>query len=79
MVSITPLNSRFSTEAQTIDGGSVNTQLLCIDLHADELWKSSFEDANHLKALETKWGSLLSNIKDVVIKRHSEENLEDSI
>ncbi|KAJ0768780.1 putative tetratricopeptide-like helical domain superfamily, histone transcription regulator 3/CABIN1 [Helianthus annuus] len=78
MASITPLNSRFSTEAQTIDGGSVNTQLLCIDLHADELWKSSFEDANHLKALETKWGSLLSNIKDVVIKRHSEENLEDA-
>ncbi|KAL8264591.1 hypothetical protein R6Q59_022721 [Mikania micrantha] len=78
MASITPLNSRFSTEAQPLDGGSVNSQLLCIDLHADELWKSSFEDADHLKVLETKWSSLLSKIKDVVIKRHSEENLEDA-
>ncbi|KAI7732217.1 hypothetical protein M8C21_006100 [Ambrosia artemisiifolia] len=78
MASITPQNSRFSTEAQPLDGGSINSQLLCIDLHADELWNSSFEDANHLKVLEAKWGSLLSSIKDVAIKRHTEENLEDA-
>ncbi|KAI3756000.1 hypothetical protein L1987_55812 [Smallanthus sonchifolius] len=78
MASITPPNSRFSTEAQLLDGGSVSSQLLCIDIHADELWKSSYEDADHLKVLETKWSSLLSKIKDVVIKRHSEENLEDA-
>ncbi|KAK9077678.1 hypothetical protein SSX86_006015 [Deinandra increscens subsp. villosa] len=78
MASVTPLNSRFSTESQLSDGGSVNSQLLCIDLNADELWKSSFEDAIHFKALETKWSSLLSKIKDVVIKRCSEDNLEDA-
>lgn len=80
MASITPLNSRFSTEAQPqpSDGGTVNSQLLCIDLHADELWKPSFDDADHLKVLETKWSSLVSKIKDVAIKRHSEENLEDA-
>lgn len=76
MASITPLISRFSTETQLLDGGSVDNQLLCINLHTNEIWQSSFEDANHLKVLETKWNSLLSKIKDVAIKRPSEENME---
>ena len=79
MASITPLNSRFSTESQDsslLDGGSVSNQQLCIDLRTDEFWQSSFEDANHLKVMETKWNSLLSKMKDVVIKRPSEENME---
>lgn len=79
MASVTPLNSRYSTESQDsslLDGGSVNNQQLCIDLRTDEFWQSSFEDANHLKVMETKWNSLLSKMKDVVIKRPSEENME---
>lgn len=76
MASITPLNSRFSTEDNLLDGSSVNNQLLCIDLNMDEVWQSPFEDANHLKVLETKWSSLLSKMKDIVIKKPSEENLE---
>lgn len=79
LASITPINTRFSTESQVttrLDGGSVNNQLLCIDLHTEELWQSSFEDPNHLKSMGSKWNSLLSKIKDVVIKSPSEENLE---
>ncbi|XP_071727295.1 calcineurin-binding protein 1 [Rutidosis leptorrhynchoides] len=79
LASITPLNSRFSTESYVtspLDTGSVNTQLLCIDLHTEELWQSSFEDPNHLKIMENKWNSLLSKIKDVAIKKPSEENFE---
>ncbi|GJU18335.1 tetratricopeptide repeat-like superfamily protein [Tanacetum coccineum] len=79
MASVTPLNSRYSTESQDsslLDGGSVNNQQFCIDLRTDEFWQSSFEDANHLKFMETKWNPLLSKMKDVVIKRPSEENME---
>lgn len=79
MASITPLNSRFLTEPQlpTLpDTGPTNNQLLCIDILTDQLWQSTFEDTNHLKIMENKWNSLLLKIKDVVIKRPSEENLE---
>ncbi|PWA96496.1 tetratricopeptide repeat (TPR)-like superfamily protein [Artemisia annua] len=79
MATVTPLNTRFTSESQDsslLDGGSVNNQQLCIDLRTDEFWQSSFEDANHLKFMETKWNSLLSKMKDVVIKRPSEENME---
>nr|XP_043628202.1 calcineurin-binding protein 1 [Erigeron canadensis] len=76
LASLTPLDSRLSPEAPLLEGRSENNQVLCINLHTEEFWQSSFEDASHLKVMETKWNSLLSKIKDVVIRRTPEENLE---
>ncbi|KAA8525207.1 hypothetical protein F0562_006929 [Nyssa sinensis] len=45
-------------------------------MQTNELWNSSFEDSNHLKNLEAKWNPLLSKIKNVIIKKASEEDLE---
>ncbi|GER25614.1 tetratricopeptide repeat protein [Striga asiatica] len=79
MVLITPLHSRISTEIHGMDsssGGLEIEQLLCVDLQPEELWSSAFEDVNHLKALENKWNPSLSKIKNVIIKRVSDEDLE---
>lgn len=76
LASVTPLNSRFSTDSQVPTLLDVNNQMLCIDLRTDEFWQSTFEDANYLKVVEMKWNGLLSKMKDVVIKRPSEEHLE---
>ncbi|XP_028058913.1 calcineurin-binding protein 1 isoform X2 [Camellia sinensis] len=76
---ITPLHSGLSSEIQVpnpSDLGSESSQQLCVDLQTNELWKSSFEDPNHLKNLETKWNPLLSKIKNVIIKKTSEQDLE---
>ncbi|KAA8525215.1 hypothetical protein F0562_006921 [Nyssa sinensis] len=76
---ITPLHSGFSNEIQVSnlsDSSSENSQLLCVAMQTNELWNSSFEDSNHLKNLEAKWNSLLSKIKNVIIKKASEEDLE---
>lgn len=76
---ITPLHSRLSSEVQGPDSpanGLENSQLLCIDLQLDELWTSSFEDMNHLKDLERKWNPSLSKIKNVIVKRAADEDLE---
>ncbi|CAA0824266.1 Tetratricopeptide repeat (TPR)-like superfamily protein [Striga hermonthica] len=79
MVLITPLHSRISTEIHGMDssgGGPEIEQLLCVDLQPEELWSSAFEDLNHLKTLENKWNPSLSKIKNVIIKRVSDEDLE---
>lgn len=79
MVLITPLHSRISSEIQVSnlsDSGSENSQLLCVDLQTDELWTSSLEDPSHLRNLETQWNPLVSKIKNVIIKKASEEDLE---
>lgn len=81
MALITPLHSRsLSNEIQApnmlLDTGSENTHLLCVDLQTDELWASSFEDPTHLRNLETQWNPLLSKIKNVVVKRVSEDDME---
>lgn len=79
MAVITPLLSRLSTEIcnmNLLGGGPESDQLLCVDLQSEELWSSAFEDSNHLKNLETKWYPSLSKIKNVIIKRVSEEDLE---
>ncbi|KAL7167929.1 hypothetical protein ACSBR2_038376 [Camellia fascicularis] len=76
---ITPLHSGLSSEIQVrnpSDLGSESSQQLCVDLQTNELWNSSFEDPNHLKNLETKWNPLLSKIKNVIIKKASEQDLE---
>ncbi|CAI9277317.1 unnamed protein product [Lactuca saligna] len=82
MASITPLNSRFLAEPQLppLSDTTTNNQLLCIDILTDQLWQSTFEDTNtntnHLKSMQSKWDSLLLKVKDVVIKKPLEENLE---
>ncbi|KAI3468164.1 hypothetical protein Pfo_024827 [Paulownia fortunei] len=79
MALITPLHSRLFTEIRGMNllgGGLESEQLLCVDLQSDELWSSAFEDPNHLKILETKWNPSLSKIKNVIIKRVSDEDLE---
>ncbi|KAL5558617.1 hypothetical protein UlMin_034828 [Ulmus minor] len=58
------------------DGSLENTQLLSIDLEIDELWNSAFEDPNHVKTLETKWSPILSKMKNVIIRKASDEHLE---
>ncbi|CAK9175438.1 unnamed protein product, partial [Ilex paraguariensis] len=76
---ITPLHTRLSSEIQVrnlSNSGLENTQLLCVDLQTDELGNSSFEDPNHLNILETKWNPSLSKIKNVIIKKVSDEDLE---
>lgn len=79
MALITPLHSRLLTEIRGMNllgGGLESEQLLCVDLQSEELWSSAFEDSSHLKILETKWNPSLSKIKNVIIKRVSDEDLE---
>ncbi|WOG89454.1 hypothetical protein DCAR_0208692 [Daucus carota subsp. sativus] len=79
MALITPLHSRISSDIQVsnlLNGASENTQLLCVDLQTDELWTSSLEDSKHLKTLEMQWNPLVSKIKNVIIKKASDEDLE---
>lgn len=77
MALITPLHPR-PTEIRGANllGGMESDQLLCVDLQTEELWSSAFEDTNHLKTLETKWNPPLSKIKNVIVKRVSDEDLE---
>lgn len=58
------------------DGGMDNSQLLCIDLQPNELWSAAFEDPTQLEKIETKWSSILAKIKNIIIKKTSDENLE---
>ncbi|PNY03770.1 TPR repeat protein [Trifolium pratense] len=58
------------------DDGMENSQLLCIDLQPGELWITAFEDPSHLEKIETKWSAILSKIRDILIKKASDENLE---
>lgn len=79
MALITPLHSRRSTDihAMNLLGGRLESeQLLCIDLQSDELWSSAFEDPNHLKILESKWNPSLCKIKNVIVKKVLDEDLE---
>lgn len=59
-----------------MDGGLENSQLLCVDLQINEIWNSSFEDKIHLKTLEKKWNPTLSKIKNIIMKKAADENLE---
>lgn len=79
MALITPLHSRIASDIQVSDllnGALENSQLLCVDLQTDELWTSSLEDSKHLKTLELQWNPIVSKIKNVIIKKASEEDLE---
>jgi len=79
LASITPLPNEFSSESPVLvpsDGWLENSHLLCVDLQINELWNSAFENSIQLKNLETKWYPILSKIKNIIIKKASEENLE---
>ncbi|KDP34142.1 hypothetical protein JCGZ_07713 [Jatropha curcas] len=76
---ITPLRPRIPSEIQALnpsDNLSENSQVLCVDLQTNEFWNSAFEDSTHLDSLETKWNPVLAKIKNVIIQRASDENLE---
>lgn len=76
---VTPLPSELSSEIPVFnpsDGGLENSQLLYVDLQLNELWNSAFENSSQLKNLETKWSPVLSKIKNIMIKKAADENLE---
>lgn len=79
LASITPLQSGFPNEVQTlnpIDSAVESSQQLCIDLQTHEIWNSSFEDSTHLESLQTKWSPTLAKIKNIMIKKASDGDLE---
>ncbi|QCE16034.1 calcineurin-binding protein 1 isoform X2 [Vigna unguiculata] len=76
---ITPLSCGFSNGIQAhslTDSGMDNSQLLCIDLQPNELWSTAFQDPAHLEKIETRWSSILGKIKNIIINKASDENLE---
>ncbi|RDX73277.1 hypothetical protein CR513_47141, partial [Mucuna pruriens] len=79
LAQITPLSCGFSNGIQALnltDVGKDNSQLLCIDLQPNELWSTAFEDPTRLEKIEAKWGAILAKIKNIIIKKASDENLE---
>lgn len=79
MALITPLEPGISSDIQDLhqtDNGLENRQFLCVDLQTGELWNPSFEDASQLKHLEIRWGPVLSKVKNTIVKKASDGNLE---
>ncbi|KAE8687620.1 hypothetical protein F3Y22_tig00111013pilonHSYRG00255 [Hibiscus syriacus] len=80
LASITPLQSGFSNDVQTlnlpIDGVVESSQQLCVDLQTTELWNSSFEDSTHSESLKTKRNPTLAKINNIVIKKAYDGDLE---
>ncbi|XP_058785255.1 calcineurin-binding protein 1 [Vicia villosa] len=79
LAQITPVSCGFSNGIQVRnlnDDGMENSQLLCIDLQPRELLITSFEDPSILGKIETKWSPILSKIKNILIKKASDGNLE---
>ncbi|XVF35387.1 hypothetical protein REPUB_Repub18cG0141300 [Reevesia pubescens] len=79
LASITPLQSGYPNEVQTlnpIDGAAESSQQLCIDLQTHEIWNSSFEDSTHLESLQTKWSPTLAQINNIMIQKASDGDLE---
>ncbi|KAJ6758313.1 CALCINEURIN-BINDING PROTEIN CABIN 1-RELATED [Salix koriyanagi] len=76
---ITTVQSGLQSEIHALnssDSSLESSLLLCIDLQTNELWSRSFEDSTYMGNLETKWNPMLSRIKNVMIKKVSDENLE---
>lgn len=78
LAKITPSQSEITSEMQVLNPTEMleNSQLLCVDLQTDELWSSAFEDPTHFKNLEAKRNPILSKIKNLTVKKASDENLE---
>ncbi|KAK4742823.1 hypothetical protein SAY87_000824 [Trapa incisa] len=79
---ITPLQPESSIEAKnydTVENPSESSQqYLFVDLQAEELWNSSFEDSTQLKQLERKWIPILNKIKNAVIRKASDQNFDSA-
>lgn len=53
-----------------------NSQLLCVDLQTDESWSSAFKAPAYFKIRAEKQNPILSKIKNLIVKKASDENLE---
>ncbi|CAM8919693.1 unnamed protein product [Rhodiola kirilowii] len=76
---VTPGHPEVSTEVHETkpsDGAIENSQVLWVDLRTEELWSSSFENPTDLKDLETKWTPMLSSIRNIRVKKVSDENMQ---
>ncbi|KAH9761324.1 calcineurin-binding protein 1 [Citrus sinensis] len=81
LASITPLRSLPLSGIQapnSMDGGLENSQLLCVYLQINEIWNSSFEEKIHLKTLEITWNPILSKLKNIIMKKAADENVESA-
>ncbi|KAM1022369.1 hypothetical protein ACFX15_042521 [Malus domestica] len=78
LAQITPTQSEITSEIQVLKPSDMleNSELLCVDLQTDELWSSAFEDPAHFKSLEEKRNPIFSKIKNLMVKKASDENLE---
>ncbi|GMH10793.1 hypothetical protein Nepgr_012634 [Nepenthes gracilis] len=78
---ISPFQSNASGEIQVAnpsDGDLENNQLLCVDLQTSDFWNPSFGNSTHLVNLEAKWHPFLSRINNVIMKKATEENMENA-
>ncbi|KAI4376285.1 hypothetical protein MLD38_014066 [Melastoma candidum] len=73
---ITPMEAGLLPEDQDLNQPAGGSQLLCVDLRSNEFWASPYEETAQLKEMETKWGPLLLKLKNTIIKKASESNLE---
>ncbi|CAM8898783.1 unnamed protein product [Rhodiola kirilowii] len=76
---VTPGHPEVSTEVHETkpsDGAIENSQVLWVDLRTEELWSSSYENPTDLKDLETKWTPMLSSIRNIRVKKVSDENMQ---
>lgn len=77
LAQITPLSCGLSNGIQVLtDSGMDNSQLLSVDLQPNELWSTAFQDPTHLEKIETRWSSILTKIKNIIINKASDDNLE---
>lgn len=79
---ITPLQAAgHANEIQALNQTDVCSEnhLLFIDLQTSELWSSTFEDIASMGSLEAKWSATLNKLKNVIIKKVSDDNVENAI
>ncbi|GAB4837158.1 hypothetical protein Ancab_002069 [Ancistrocladus abbreviatus] len=79
LVLITPLQCTVFEGIQVpnlSDGDLENNQLLCVDIQTREFWNPSLGNPTHLMDLEAKWNPVLSRMKNAIIKKASEDNME---
>ncbi|KAJ8774813.1 hypothetical protein K2173_017259 [Erythroxylum novogranatense] len=58
------------------ESGLENSDLLFIDLQMTELWGSSSNGSSNWEVFESKWSPILSRIKNIMIRKVSDENYE---
>lgn len=79
LASITPLPSSLTNGIQAsnpADSSLDNSQFLCVDLETNDLFSSFLEDKIDEKVLEIKWNPILTKVKNVIIRKALDENLD---